>query len=79
MAFRYKVSKTVQVKQFEPLVIEAEYSTDKNLTVEAWNKVADRVEDFVVERLKEQIANYKGLEIREKKKNPNVVEVPWEE
>lgn len=79
MAFRYKVSKTVQVKQFEPLVIEAEYSTDKNLTVEAWNKVADRVEDFVVERLKEQIANYKGLEIREKKKNSNVVEIAWEE
>ena len=83
MAFRYKVTKMVQVKQYEPLTVEAEYSTDKSLSLEGWNKVADRVESFVMERLKEQVSTYKGLEIKEnerkQKKDPNVVDIPWED
>lgn len=79
MAFRYKVTKTVQIKQFEPLTIEAEYATEKALSEEGWKKVANRVESFVLDRLKEQVAVYKNLEIKEKKKDPNIVEVPWED
>lgn len=61
MAFRYKVTKTVQIRQFEPLVIEAEYSTDKALSQEGWIKAANRVENFVMERLIEQMKDYKDL------------------
>lgn len=61
MGFRYKVTKTVQIRQYEPLSIEAEYSTDKNLTQEAWNKAAERVEKFVQDRLKEQIKQYRSV------------------
>ena len=61
MAFRYKVTKTVQIRQFEPLVIEAEYSTDKVLTQEGWAKVANRIENFVMDRLIEQMKEYKAL------------------
>lgn len=79
MTFRYKVTKMVQVKQFEPLTIEAEYATEKALSEEGWKKVANRVESFVLERLKEQVATYKNIELKEKKKDPNIVEVPWED
>lgn len=63
MSFRYKVTKTVQIRQFEPLVIEVEYSTDKALTREGWIKAANRVENFVMERLIEQMKDYKDLAI----------------
>lgn len=61
MAFRYKVTKTIQIRQFEPLVIEAEYSTDKALTHEGWIKAANRVENFVMTRIIEQMKDYKDL------------------
>ena len=61
MAFRYKVTKTVQVRQFEPLTVEAEYSTDKALSLEGWSKAASRVEKFVKARLLEQLKEYKAI------------------
>lgn len=73
MAFRYKVSKTVQVKQFEPLVIEAEYSTDKVVSTANWDKVAAKVEAFVKDRIDRQVYEYRNS-LNKKQKDFNVVD-----
>lgn len=62
MAFRFKVTKTVQIRQFEPLVIEAEYQSEKAVSEESWQKIADRVEKFVLAQLKQQVRTYKKLD-----------------
>ena len=62
MAFRYKVTKTVQIRQFEPLVIEAEYQSENATSQESWQKIADRVEKFVLAQLKKQVNTYKKLD-----------------
>lgn len=51
MAFRYKVSKTLQVKQFEPLTVEAEFISEEAKTAEDWEELAEKVEMFVRKRL----------------------------
>lgn len=51
MTFRYKVSKTLQVKQFEPLTIEAEFTSEEAKTTEDWEELAQKVETFVRKRL----------------------------
>lgn len=51
MAFRYKVSKTLQVKQFEPLIVEAEFTSEKAEDVKDWEELAEKVETFVRKRL----------------------------
>ncbi len=60
MSFRFKVTKTIQVKQFEPLTIEAEYTVENADTEEQWNKVAERLENFVRARLAKELRIYKG-------------------
>lgn len=62
MAFRYKVTKTVQIRQFEPLIVEAEYQSEKATSEESWQKIADRVEKFVLAQLKQQVRVYKKLD-----------------
>lgn len=51
MAFRYKVSKTLQVKQFEPITVEAEYTSEEAKTDEEMEELANKVETFVRKRL----------------------------
>lgn len=51
MSFHYKVSKTLQVKQFEPLTVEAEYTSEEVKTDEEMEELANKVETFVRKRL----------------------------
>lgn len=56
--FRYKVVKTIQVRQFEPLTIEAEYTADGVNSVASREKLAAAVEEFVAKHIQEQKAFY---------------------
>ena len=51
MTFRYKVSKTLQTKQYEPLTVEAEFTSEEAKTAEDWEELAQKVENFVRKRL----------------------------
>lgn len=58
MTFRYKVSKTLQVKQFEPLTIEAEFTSEEAKTDEEMAELAEKVETFVRKRLAKETKWY---------------------
>lgn len=58
MAFRYKVSKTLQVKQFEPLTVEAEYTSEEAKTNEEMEELANKVETFVRKRIVKEVKWY---------------------
>lgn len=58
--FRYKVQRTVQVKQFEPVIIEAELTAEVKSDA-AREAIAIKVEDFVEEHIKKVVAEHRKI------------------